>query len=92
MGKIKNIRKAKEGDGKSESNNKPIDGTNRIMKFAFQTPADKTKYHTFATVKDHIMNQIQRDYEDGKFLAKAIRTGVLEVYKKAKTRKVYLGG
>ena len=87
MGKIKNIRKAKEGDGKIESKNKPINKTNQIMKFAFQTPADKNKYHTFATIKDHILNQIQCDYEDGKFLAKAIRTGVLEVYEKPKRER-----
>ena len=54
MGKIKNIYKNKEGDGKLESSNKPTDGTNRIMKFAFQSPADKNKYNTYATVKDHI--------------------------------------
>ena len=90
MGKIKNIRKAKEGDGKNENNNKPIDGTSRIMKFAFQTPADKNKYHTFATVKDHVMNKIQRDYEDGKFLAKAIRTEILEVYEKPRRERSIL--
>ena len=82
MGKIKNIRKAKDDDGKLENNNKPNDGTNRIMKFAFQSPADKNKYNTYATVKDHITNLIQRDYEDGKFLAKAIQTGVLQWYEK----------
>ena len=78
MGKIKHIRKAKDGDGKLENRNKPNDRTNRIMKFAFQSPADKNKYNTYATVKDHITNLIQRDYEDGKSLAKAIRTGALE--------------
>ena len=76
MGKIKSIRKKNDSDGKSESNNNKLnDGTNRIMKFAFQTPADKTKYNTYATVKDHITNIIQCDYEDGKYLAKAICTG-----------------
>ena len=55
MGKIKNICKAKDGDGKLENNNKTIDGTNRIMKFAFQSPADKNKYNTYASVKDHIL-------------------------------------
>ena len=82
MGKIKNIRKNKEGDGKLESNNKPNDGTNQIMKFAFHSPADKNKYNTYAMVKDHITNLIHQDYEDGKFLAKAIWTGVLKLYKK----------
>ena len=36
------------------------------------------------------MNQIQRDYEDGKFLAKAIRTGVLEMYKKPRRERSIL--
>ena len=53
MGKIKSIRKNKESNGKSDIN-KINDATNRIMKFTFQTPADKAKYHTFATVKNHI--------------------------------------
>ena len=65
MGKIKSIWKKNDSDGKSDINKKP-NGTNWIMKFAFQTPADKTKYNTYATIRDHIMNLIQCNYEDGK--------------------------
>ena len=91
MGKIKTIRKKNDSDGKSEViNNKPNDGTNRIMKFAFSTPADKTKYNTYATVKDHITNIIQRDYEDRKYLAKAIRMGCLEMYEKPSRKRSVL--
>ena len=57
------------------------------MKFAFQSPANKNKYNTYATVKDHITNLIQRDYEDGKFLVKTIWTGVLETYKKPRCER-----
>ena len=60
------------------------------MKFTFQTPADKAKYHTFATVKDHIANQIQRDYEDGKYLAKAIRNGELKMYERPNRKRSVL--
>ena len=66
MGKIKSIQKKNNSDGKSDINNKPNDLTTRIMKFAFQTPANKTKYNTYATVRDRITNLIQWDYEDGK--------------------------
>ena len=89
MGKIKSIRKNKESDGKPDTN-KTNDTTNRIMKFTFQTPADKAKYHTFVTVKDHIANQIQHDYEDGKYLAKAIRTGELKMYKRPSRKRSVL--
>ena len=89
MGKIKSIRKNKEADGKPESI-RTNDSANRIMKFTFQTPANKAKYHTFATVKDHIANQIQRDYEDGKYLAKAIRTGELKMYERPSRKRSVL--
>ena len=88
MGKIKSIWKKNDSDGKLDTNNnKPNDGTNRIMKFAFQTPADKTKYNTYAMVKDHITNIIQHDYKNGKYLAKAIRTGQLEMYVKPNRKR-----
>ena len=89
MGKIKSIRKNKESDGKLDTN-KTNDATNRIMKFTFQTLADQAKYHTFATIKDHIANQIQRDYEDRKYLAKAIQNGELKMYERPSCKRSVL--
>ena len=54
MGKIKSIWKKYDSDRRLDiNNNKPNDGTNRIMQFAFQMPTNKTKYNTYATVKDN---------------------------------------
>ena len=90
MGNIKSIQKNKKSDAKAETN-KTNDATNHIMKFTFKKPANKAKYHRFATVKDHIANQIQCNYEDGKYLAKAIRNGIENV-QETQSKKVSTSG
>ena len=46
------------------------------MKFAPKGAAGgKQKYHTYASVRDHVAMTIQKDYDDGKYLARALKTG-----------------
>ena len=77
MGK-KNKKKSTENksDAKDSKDKESSSKDDRVMKFAPKDVGSKTKYHTFATVRDHIALKIQKDYEEGVDLANAIKSGV----------------
>ena len=76
MGKKNKKKSTKSKSDAKDSKDKESSKDNRVMKFAPKDVGSKTKYHTFATVWDHIALKIQKDYEEGVDLANAIRTGV----------------
>ena len=67
----KGTRNSRSGNNKSSST-----PAKKEMKFTTQTPG-KTVYETYATVKEHIIQRIQKNYEYGSDVSKCLKTGKL---------------
>ena len=76
MGRKQRKGKNEKSSGETSTPSGKEETDNRIMKFAPKGAAGgKQKYHTYASVRDHVAMTIQKDYDDGKYLARALKTG-----------------
>ena len=75
MGK-KNKKSKEDKAEKQNQDDKDKKSNTREMKFAPQDTSNKHKYHTFATIRDHIALKVQKEYEEGKLVSNALKNGV----------------
>ena len=61
-------------NGRSASTKKSTAPPKKEMKFTTQTPG-KTVHESYATVREHILQRIQKNYDSGSTVAKVLKTG-----------------
>ena len=61
-------------NGRSASTKKSTAPPKKEMKFTTQTPGN-TVYESYATVREHILQRIQKNYDSGSTVAKVLKTG-----------------